>query len=419
MKDSSITQSAKKPSGPSSPRWNNSTKLVVAAFFLVVAVGLLIVFRNILGPLLLAFVMVYLFYPVADMLHTRFQLNWRLSVALVYLLLIVVIGGGLVWGGFAIVDQSQSMFGFLAKQMDSLPDFLTDLGKTNYSFGPFTFNFEQLDTQIDQLITDLMDSLTSVASQAGLLVGSFASGAANLIANTVLVLLVSFFMLSESNGVASQIVNLNVPRYQMDIQHMTRRLSRIWDGFLRGQLTLILITVLLYTLVLTILGMPYAIGLALLAGLARFLPYIGPGILWVVLFLVSIFQSEPGWGLLPIWYAVLVVGVGMVVDVVIDQFITPKLMGRALHMHPAALLVGVFMGASLLGFIGIILAAPVLATLKVFAQYAFRKLFDLDPWEVPEEKHDVPDPKVRRKWRRLEAAWERLPKKLKGKKSDV
>ena len=56
-------------------------------------------------------------------------------------------------------------------------------------------------------------------------------------------------------------------------------------------------------------------------------------------------------------------------------------MGNALQVHPAMLLVGVLVGTTWLGFIGLLLAGPVLATFKLFATYALRKSFDLDPWE--------------------------------------
>lgn len=370
-----------------SPQWNTATKLVVAASFMVIIAALLVFFRGILGPLLLAFVLVYLFYPLADRLHKKNRLPWRLSVGLIYLVLLIVLIGLLVWGGYTLVDQAQSLFNFLERQMDTLPGFLTSLGRTTYNIGPYTLDFQELDVQIDQIVTEVINSLTSLVSSAGSLVGTIASGAANLIANVVLVMLVSFFMLSESNGVASQIVKLNIPRYQYDIERMGKELTRIWDAFLRGQLTLILITIVIYTLALSILGVPYALGLALLAGLARFLPYVGPASLWVVLFLVSIFNVSPGFGLAPFWYAVLVVGVGWMFDTLIDQMITPKMMGSALRVHPAALLIGAYVGASLLGFIGIMLAAPVLATLILFASYALRKSFDMDPWQIIDEEN--------------------------------
>jgi predicted PurR-regulated permease PerM len=84
---------------------------------------------------------------------------------------------------------------------------------------------------------------------------------------------------------------------------------------------------------------------------------------------------------------VIVLAIGMTLDVMVDQLVTPKLMGHALHIHPAALVVGYLVGASLLGFIGVMLAAPVLATLKLFSGYALRKTFDLDPWPEQVEVH--------------------------------
>ncbi len=382
MKDQAGSKKPKhKKTVPSSPQWDASTKLVVAASFVVVIAGLLVFFRNIWGPLLLAFVLVYLIYPVAERIHKKTRLPWRLSVGILYLALLIILIGLLVWGGFTLVDQSINLFDFLELQLANLPDLLTDLGQTRYQIGPYILDFQELDVQIDQVVNEVFNSLTSLIASAGSLAGAIASGAANLVANLVLVMLVSFFMLSESNGVASQIVKFNIPRYQVDIERMGKELSRVWDAFLRGQLTLILITILLYTIVLSILGLPYALGLALLAGLARFLPYIGPAILWVVLFTVSIFAVEPSFGLTSFWYAILVVGVGWFFDTLIDQMITPKMMGSALHVHPAALLIGVYVGASLLGFIGIMLAAPVLATLVLVANYALRKSFDLDPWQ--------------------------------------
>jgi predicted PurR-regulated permease PerM len=379
--------SGEKEKRTASPAWGSSVKLVIGASFAIIIAGLMIAFHNIIGPLLLAFVLVYMFYPLANSLHKKFNIPWRLAVVLVYLGILIVLAGLLAWGGLAIFEQSQSLFHFLEKQVETLPDVLSDLGSEDYSIGPFALDFQQFDEQAEQLLKDAVNSLTSLISSAGTLAGTIAAGAANLIAKAVLVLLVSFFILAESNGVASQIVDLNIPRYQSDILRMGKELTIIWNAFLRGQLTVILTTIVLYTIVLSILGMPYAFGLAVVAGLAHFLPYIGPSILWVLLFLVSIFQTTPAWGLTPVVYTVIVLAIGMTLDVMVDQLVTPKLMGHALHIHPAALVVGYLVGASLLGFIGVMLAAPVLATVKLFAGYALRKTFDLDPWPEQVEVH--------------------------------
>jgi predicted PurR-regulated permease PerM len=142
-----------------------------------------------------------------------------------------------------------------------------------------------------------------------------------------------------------------------------------------------LITVGVYTILLGILGVRYYFGLAILAGLARFLPYIGPAIAWVTYALVCIFQGTTFANLTPVAYALVVVGIGMITDWILDNIVNPRLMSNALKVHPAYVMVVVLIAASWLGLIGIVLAAPVLATVKLMIDYSARKLFDLDPWE--------------------------------------
>jgi predicted PurR-regulated permease PerM len=136
-----------------------------------------------------------------------------------------------------------------------------------------------------------------------------------------------------------------------------------------------------YSILLPVFGVRYSLGIALMAALAKFLPYIGPAITWTVLGLVSFFQAEHSFGLQPLAYTLLVLGIILFIDQVIDSLIAPRIMADALKVHPAAVLVAIIMGASLFGLLGVVIAAPLLATFTLLARYAMRKMFDLDPWE--------------------------------------
>jgi predicted PurR-regulated permease PerM len=136
---------------------------------------------------------------------------------------------------------------------------------------------------------------------------------------------------------------------------------------------------------MTILGVKYAIAIALLAGLARFIPYIGPLTTWTVTVLVAYFQGGNYYGLNPLHYAVLVVACALLLDQIFDNLIGPRIMGESLGVHPAAVLVTAIICLNLIGFIGLVLAAPVLASLKVLGRYITRKMLDLDPWADVEE----------------------------------
>ena len=79
------------------------------------------------------------------------------------------------------------------------------------------------------------------------------------------------------------------------------------------------------------------------------------------------------------------IGLALLVDQVFDNLISPRIFGDTLGVHPAAVLVAALVAANLIGIIGLVLAAPVLATINLFGRYIIRKMFDQDPWPEREE----------------------------------
>jgi len=106
--------------------------------------------------------------------------------------------------------------------------------------------------------------------------------------------------------------------------------------------------------------------------------------------LVSYFQPFKLFGMNPLLYTLLVFAVALVFDQLLDGFITPRIMAQALRVHPAAVLVSALVFADLLGVLGIIIAAPMLATFILFGRYTMRKMLDQNPW--PEEAVAPPPP---------------------------
>jgi len=203
-------------------------------------------------------------------------------------------------------------------------------------------------------------------------------------------LTVSYFVMVESNGLREDLVKIEIPGYTEDLRRLGSELSRIWNAFLRGQIIIFLLAVVIYSILLPALGVRYALGLALMAGLAKFLPYIGPAITWVVMGVVTFFQPYKPFGLDPLVYTGIVVVVTLAVDQVIDTLITPRIMARTLKVHPAAVLVAALIAANLLGLLGVVIAAPFLATILLLGRYVMRKMFDLDPWPPVETELHPP-----------------------------
>jgi predicted PurR-regulated permease PerM len=221
------------------------------------------------------------------------------------------------------------------------------------------------------------------------LVGAFASGAANFLGWMFFIILVSYFMLAESGGLRRQLVPLDVPGYTQDIERLARELGRTWNAFLRGQIIIFFLAVVVYSVVLSVLGVHYALGFAFVAGLARFIPYVGPFINYVLLLLVAYFQAFKLFGIPPLAYTALIVLVAVIIDFIFDYIVSPRILSDALKVHPAAVLVAAIVAANLFGLLGVVVAAPILATATLLWKYIMRKMLDLNPW-TEEEIHQPP-----------------------------
>jgi predicted PurR-regulated permease PerM len=105
-------------------------------------------------------------------------------------------------------------------------------------------------------------------------------------------------------------------------------------------------------------------------------------------------QDNP-FGLTHWVYALIAVGITLVIDQIIDSFIAPRIMARTLKVHPAAVLVAALIAANLLGILGVVIAAPFLATFTLLGRYTMRKMLDMDPWPEAEEQ---PAPPIGSEW---------------------
>ncbi|MBE0697135.1 MAG: AI-2E family transporter [Anaerolineaceae bacterium] len=360
-----------------SPHWGAGTKLVVALSVVTIFAFLLFRFLNLIGPILLAFIIAYLFYPLAEWSHRRIGISWRAAVTILYLLFLVLLIGSITLGGLTVVEQIQNLIHFLTKAIGELPTTIANIASHPIQIGPFSLDLALLD--VSNLTQQILGVVQPVLSQAGSSVVTVASGAASMIGWSFFILLISYFILAESGGF--RLISFSIPGHADDVHRLGAQLGQIWNAFLRGKVTIVLLTITVYTVMLGILGVKFYFGLALLAGLARFIPYVGPFIAWTTYGLVSYFQGSTIFGITPFAYVGVVVGSAWLTDVFIDNYVTPRLMSSALKVHPAAVMVSALMAFNLLGVIGVVLAAPVLATVKLFMDYIFAKLFDRDPWE--------------------------------------
>ncbi|MBN2388823.1 MAG: AI-2E family transporter [Anaerolineales bacterium] len=391
---------------PQSPRWSAITKLVISLTVVVILGALLLRFKGLIAPILMAFVIAYLLHPLVNFLATRARLSWKLSVNLVYLAILLLLGGLLTLSGVGIVTQVQNLIRFIRNNIDAIPTFFETIASEVYSFGPLTIDMSEIISENDwgPIGDQVLSYVDPALGQLGGLVATIAGGAASVFGWTVFIFIVSYFFLFESGGLRERIIQIEIPVYAQDLRRMSRELSQIWNAFLRGQIIIFFLTSAVYAAVLSALGVRFAVVLALITGFANFLPYVGPAINWVVLGLVTYLQPANIFGLTPFGFTLVVIITAIVIDQIFNNLIIPRILATALRVHPAFVLIAALLAANLFGVIGVILAAPLLATLQLLGQYITRKMLDRDPW--PEEEQAPPPPPGSRVFERVRAWWQ-------------
>lgn len=376
----------------SSPRWSWPTKLIAGFTLIALFIWVLIQFQEFLGPIIMAFMLTYLFFPLARLVQKRINLPWRVSVTIIYILTFLILIGLLTWGGLALGEQVQNLIDFVQDNIDEIPRLVEEFTQNTYYIGPFELSFSGIDW--NNIANQIVGAIQPLLGQVGSVVGTVVGGAANIIFWIGLILIVSYFLLAESEGAESRFLNIRIPRYTDDVRRIGLELDKIWNAYIRGQIIVVVATIVLYTIFLGSMGIQFFFGLAVLAAVGHFVPYLGAWVTWITFFLVALLQGSTIFNLPAGIYALIIVGVSIVIDSMIDNFITPKIMSANLRVHPALVLVGAMIGLDFLGIIGIILASPVMATIKLFFTYILKKLTDQDPWEELDNR----EPKEKAKW---------------------
>ncbi len=365
------------PNYPSSPPWSTNTKRTIIIVLLAVLVLGVYRIRGLLLPVVTAVILAYLVEPLVELITEHTRLKRSLAIAFVYLILIAVLISIPVSAIAPIVNQVNNF-------INNLPRFVEQLGELLQQPITIAGNEIPLDqSQIEQLYVSLSSNfitlVQTIGSQSLAVFGSIASATLSTFGWAFLVLFLSFYLVKDHDQLFNAVLKLTPQTYQSDLLHLSHELRLTWKAFLRGQLVLSGVMGIIIFVVALILNLPNALLLAIIASLMEFLPTIGPILAAVPAVLIALFQSQTSWvgGMMsPFWFAALLAGIYGLVFQLENYYLVPRIMGRRLQLHPFVVILGALAGASIAGVLGILLAAPTLATARLFILYVYAKLTD-------------------------------------------
>lgn len=370
--------------GHESPPWNRTTKTVVVLAGIVLAIFVTYRFQSLIGQVVAAAMLAYVLNPLIKILDERTPLSRSASILLAYLAVAALFIWAVVALGVAAYQQIINLIEEAPNIITNAIDWLDRLSQQPITLGPFSLEPATID--LTALRDQLLGLIQPALSQGGRVLGSVATSTVSFVGSTFFVFVVSIYLAIELPKLGGYVGRFaHQPGYRQDAERILREFGRIWSAYLRGQIILGLIIGMIVWLTMLALGVRNAFAIGVIAGLLEFVPNLGPIISTVIAVIVALFQQTNYLGLEPGYYALAVVIAMIIIQQLENNFLVPRIVGEALDLHPILVIVGVFMGASLAGIVGAILAAPVLASIKLLGVYAWRKLFDLHPFPEPEE----------------------------------
>jgi predicted PurR-regulated permease PerM len=354
------------------PRWDSTTKVVVGIVLFVLFTVAVYAFRIVFIPLIIGVIMAYILQPVVRLIRQTTRLPHGMATGVLYLTLVALA----IPVGALVIPAMIDLVIFLQNELIDFTRYLNTIG-TDATVQVLGFNFG-VQELVGQITSALTDFITSTARESI----SFVLDAARVLLLVVFTFVIGFYLTRDAERVIEWLHGLIPPAYQPDAEALMAEINTVWSAFFRGQLFLSLIVAAVLTTLSAILGLPRPLLLGIWGGLLEFLPSIGNTIWGLTVLIIALASGSTYLPLPNGIFALVVLGVYVAFAQFDINILIPNLIGRQVRLHPVVVIMGVIIGASVGGILGVGLAAPIIASLRIVVRYIYANLFDLDPFPM-------------------------------------
>lgn len=301
-------------------------------------------------PFVGAGILYYLTKPIVTLLQ-KIKINKVIAILVVFLILIFI-GFLFVTYIFPIAQtQYENLVSSIPKMVKEADQFIALL-QTNQIVIP---------DQINDTITNFMGNLQMYVENIMSYLFGFIGGLISFIASLALIPFFLFFMLKDDHKLVPFITQIFSKEKAANLKDLLGKINATLTGFIQGQLIVSFVLGVLLLIGYYLIGLNYALTLALFALIMNVIPFLGPFIAVTPALIVAIFQGaateEP---LLIVWVAIIT----LIAQQLESNFISPNVMGRVLSMHPLTVITVILAAGSIAGFLGILFAVPFYAVVK-------------------------------------------------------
>lgn len=315
------------------------------------------ILTNIFNPFLISALIAYLLNPVVEFFEKK-DLTRIGSVILVYIILLVLI---LFLGIFVL----PKLFRDISILAESFPQY-------SQQIQIFIKNFQDgyINSNLPQGIKDIIDDnilliqtfvMSFLQKTADLLIAFFSK-----IYNFILIPVITFYMLKDSDYFKNQFILLIPKSKRGRLLYLFKDIDNVFGKYIRGQILISMFVGILTTIVLIIIKVRYALVLGIFSGLSNIIPYFGPIIGMIPTLIFALLDSPSK--------AMYAAGAYLLIQQIESGIIAPKIIGESVGIHPVYIILALLIGSKLFGVIGLIIAAPAAAVIKICIKYIFKNI---------------------------------------------
>ena len=336
-------------------RWTGITLIVLGVLYVTNYLS------SVLLPFFIAWFFAYLLYPVVKFIENKLHVKVRALSIIIAMLLAIGVIGGVIW---LIIPP-------MIDQLDKLGEVLTRwLHQTTHTNNLTAVIKEWLQdnqVQIERFLKskDFSDAVKTTMPKVFSVVGQTANILISIVASMI-TLLYMFFILLDYETLTANWIRIFPKKSRPFWQELMKDVERELNNYIRGQGMVALCMGIMFCIGFTIFGFPMAIGLGILIGIMDLVPYLHTFALIPTAFLAMLKAADTGqnfWIVFGLAFLVF-----CVVQILTDMVVTPKIMGKAMGLNPAILLLSLSVWGALLGFLGLIVALPLTTLLIAYWQ---------------------------------------------------
>jgi predicted PurR-regulated permease PerM len=316
-----------------------------------------------LVPFLLAIVIVFMFRAPVAYLERR-GMKRGAAVGICYLISFAVFGVALGFLVPALVAEIRDFIVAFPDYYERASQMVLDLQNRYQAL--------IVPPWMEDALANLQDTITKQSAEWSQVLAkeifSVGGSALSMLATSVIALVAGFWILKDLPAINAELLLLAGPGRRDEASIVTSKVSRILGGYLRGQLTLSLVTGSIVAIGLTIIGVPYSLVIGLLAAILNLIPWIGPALTAIIAGIAAAFVSP--------LHILGAVAICIGAQQITEYFIQPRVMSEQVDLHPLLVIFSLLAGSALFGFAGLVLAIPVAAIGKGLFVYYFEKYTD-------------------------------------------